>query len=142
VSKPCSICIHKNRCRIDEDIFIMRDIAAVARKYRVSEDALGRHVNKGHIPKAIESAANEKDVQTGLNIQKCAQEIYNIATGSAKEARAESQFSAVGSCLGPATKVLDILSRGEESKPPPAPKESGFFSSYIKRAEEVYEKKT
>jgi len=114
--KPCSICADKNRCRIDEEYVKTTDIRGTARKFRVSEDALGRHISKGHISKAIQAAANENEIKHGLNLQACAQEIYDIATGSAKDARAAKQFGAVGSCLGPAAKVIEVLSKGNETK--------------------------
>ncbi len=138
--RPCSICVHKNRCQIDEEYLKTTDIRGVARKFRVSEDALGRHISKGHISKAIQAAANEKAIQTGLDIQKCAKEIYDLCFGAAQDARGKD-LRALGSCIAPAVKVLEILNKGDpEGKPPEAPKESGFIKGYMNRAEEVYAK--
>ena len=113
--KPCSICADKNRCRIDEEYVKTTDIRGTARKFRVSEDALGRHISKGHISKVIEAAANEIKKQNGLDLATCAKEIYDLAMDSAKAAKKANQFNAIGTCLGPAAKVLDILSKGEPS---------------------------
>lgn len=117
--KPCSICADKNRCQIDEEYLKTTDIRGTARKFHVSEDALGRHISKGHISKAIQAAANENEIKHGLNLHTCAKEIYEIATGSAKDARAAKQFGAVGSCLGPAAKVLEILNKGNDDEDKP-----------------------
>lgn len=114
MSKPCSICVHKKRCQIDQSLLKRQDIAAVAKEYRVSEDALGRHVRNKHISAIIEAAHNDSQNKIGLEIGACAQEIYDIATGSAKDARAARQFGAVGSCLNPAAKVLEILNKGND----------------------------
>ena len=140
MSKPCSICVHKKRCQIDQSYLEMQDIAAVAKKYRVSEDALGRHIRKKHISRVIEAAAIETKTKIGLDIQKCAQEIYDIATGSAQDARSIGQFGAIGGCLGAAAKVLDILNKGPEDRSQVAPKESGYIKGYLGRAEEIYAK--
>jgi hypothetical protein len=112
--KPrCSICADKNRCKIDEWYIRTADIRGTARKFRVSEDALGRHISKGHISKAIQAAANENEIKHGLNLHECARTIYDLAVDGAKEAKAAKQFNAIGSCLQPAAKILDILSKGE-----------------------------
>jgi hypothetical protein len=111
--KPCSICADKNRCKIDEWYIKTTDIRGTARKFRVSEDALGRHISKGHISKVIEAAVNDSEKKRGLDLQACAQEIYDIATSSAIEAKKARQFGAVGSCLAPAAKIIDVLSKGE-----------------------------
>ena len=114
MSKPCSICVHKKRCQIDQSYLKTQDIAAIAKQYRVSEDALGRHVRNKHISEIIEAAHNESQIKTGLEISACAKEIYDVALGSAKDARAARQFGAVGSCLNPAAKILEILNKGKE----------------------------
>jgi len=118
VPRSCSICYHKKRCEIDKSVLETNDIASVAKLYRISESALGRHVRNKHISKIIEAAAIENDKSTGLDIQKCAQEIYDIATGAAKDARAIGKFGPVGSCLSPAAKVLEILNKGNDDKGP------------------------
>lgn len=117
MSKKCFICSHKNRCQIDELILSKTPYNTIAHQFKIPGknpvDTIKNHVRYGHIPKSIKAAANENDIKTGLNLQTCAQEIYDIATGSAKDARVARQFGAVGSCLGPAAKVLEILNKGE-----------------------------
>ena len=136
--KLCSICAHKNRCQIDEWYTKTKDIRRTARKFRVSEDALGRHIRKGHLSDYIKLAVNVELKEQGLNLYKCIQEIYDIATGSAKDARDARQFGAVGSCLTAASKALDVLNKGDGGKPSDNPKDSGFSKAYLKRAKEVY----
>jgi hypothetical protein len=65
------------------------------------------------VSKAILEAEKESEVKRGLDLQKCAQEIYDLALESAKDAKKAKQFNAIGSCLQPAAKVIDILSKGE-----------------------------
>jgi hypothetical protein len=136
VPRKCSICTHKKRCQIEEELTRNAEYSEVARRYRVSADAIKRHVDNKHIPKAT----NREDDQRILNIQKCAQEIYDLCFGAAQEARTKD-LKALGSCIAPAVKVLEILNKGNDpNKPPETPKESGFIKGYMKRAEEVYAK--
>jgi hypothetical protein len=136
----CSICISPFREKIDIALASGASVRNIAKQFNVGVSSVHRHKADGHICKAIEAAANEKEVQTGLNISKCVQEIYEIATGSAKDAREAKQFGAVGSCLNSAAKVLEVLSKGNPDKTPETPKESGFMAGYMKRAGEVYGK--
>jgi hypothetical protein len=144
MSKKCFICSNKNRCQIDELILSKTPYNTIAHQFKISGknpiDTIKNHVRYGHISKTIQAAANEREIQIGLNLATCAKEIYEIATGSAKDARIAKQFGAVGSCLGPAAKVLEVLSKGDPDKPPETPKESGFMAGYMKRAGEVYAK--
>jgi hypothetical protein len=110
--KPCSICADKNRCKIDEWYVKTADIRGTARKFRVSEDALGRHISKGHISKVIQAAVNDSEKERGLNLQACAQEIYDLCLSGAKKAE-KQDLRALGSCLGPAVKVLELLNTGK-----------------------------
>jgi len=55
--RNCSIC--ENESRHEIDIALVKPgstIRGIARTYRVSEDALSRHVNGGHIAKKIQDA--------------------------------------------------------------------------------------
>ena len=144
MSKKCSICTHKNRCQIDELILSKTPYRTIAHEFKIKGkdpvQTIKNHVRYNHIPQIIKEAEKNRQTQIGLNIQKCAQEIYDIATGAAQEARSEGHFNAVGSCLGPAAKVLDILSKGSEDKPQGTPKESGYIKGYLGRAEGVYAK--
>jgi len=55
--RKCSICEHKSRHEIDESLVspnaTLRD---VGRQYRVSKDALSRHIKGGHIAEKITKA--------------------------------------------------------------------------------------
>jgi cell division ATPase FtsA len=49
MSRPCSICIHKQRNEIDNDLNNGNPVATTAKKYGVSKSALLRHRNNGHV---------------------------------------------------------------------------------------------
>lgn len=140
MSGCCSICASKTRQQID--ILIASDASnrAISRQYpEFSKDAVRRH--RPHLSEKIKAAQEAKDIQEGLDLQACAQEIYDLAVGSARSASAANQFHSIGSCLAPAVKVLEILKKGKEGddqEPNQGLKKSGFFDSYMSRAKEVY----
>lgn len=134
--RKCTICADKNRCAIDQCVVKGEPIRRIASHFGVGEKSLERHVKAGHVSKAIESAANDSEKKRGLDLLACAQEIYEIATGSAKDARAAKQFGAVGSCLAPAAKVLEVLKKGEPEKTTTT--ESSLLSSLQADAKETF----
>ena len=141
--RKCTICADKNRCAIDQCVVKGEPIRRIASRFGVGEKSLERHVKAGHVSKIIESAVNDSNKKQGIDLIACAQEVYDIATGAAKDARAAKQFGAVGSCLGPAAKVLEVLKKGDPEKSTDnSPKDSGFMAGYLKRAGEVYAKES
>lgn len=59
----CSICSHDLRKKIDASIVRNADIRGTARKFKISEDALSRHVNNGHVSKKIEKKQKTQDIK-------------------------------------------------------------------------------
>ncbi len=58
MARTCSICEHSDRPRMDRELTTGARIRGVARKYRVSEDALARH--RSHIAAAVVRAGARK----------------------------------------------------------------------------------
>ena len=122
----CIICDHPKRAAINKAL-LTQSYRAVASKFGISSiGSISKHITEGHIKdfeercaKAAKRAAKKqeaqdaKDIPEALDLQACAHEIYDVALGSAKDAREAGKFSSVGLCLGPATKVLEILAKGE-----------------------------
>lgn len=113
MSKPCSICSHKNRDQIDKCLLSKTSYRNIKERFGVSLGALNRHVNEGHVSKKVKKAQESEEIRQGLDLQACAKEIYDLCLESAKAAKKAKQFNAIGSCLQPAAKVIDILSKGE-----------------------------
>ena len=109
----CTICAHKKREQIDRCVLRGESTRPIASQFNVGYKSLQRHINAGHVSEAVAIAEKENKVQQGLDLQKCAKEIYELAFESAKDAKKAKQFGAIGSCLAPAAKVIDILSKGE-----------------------------
>lgn len=109
----CTICAHKKRDQIDRCVAKGKPMRRIAARFDVGVKSLERHVKAGHVSKAILEAEKESEVKRGLDLQKCAREIYDLALESAKDAKKAKKFNAIGSCLQPAAKVIDILSKGE-----------------------------
>lgn len=143
----CKVCEHPNRKKIDAAIVSGTKNPTIFHEFINSGNkeswiqALKDHKRYNHVKEKIKKAQESKDVQEGIDLRQAAQEIFDIAKGSAQDARAAKQFGAVGGCLGPAIKVLELLTPKTES-PEQSPKESGFMAGYLKRAGEVYEKES
>ncbi len=75
--------------------------------------AIKDHKRYGHVKEKIKKAVESQEVREGLDLQKAVSEIYQIAKGSAEDARRYGDYRAVGSCLGPAVRVLELLCQGE-----------------------------
>ena len=139
--KKCFICSHKNRCQIDELILNKTPYSTIAHQFKLPgkdpTQVIKNHVRYGHIPKEIKSAAIEKQTEIGLNVAGCAQEIYDICLRAAKKAETHD-LRALGSCIAPAVKVLEILSKGNPDKPDGEKKDSVFMAGYMSRASKVY----
>jgi hypothetical protein len=67
--RPCTICKHKSRNAIDLALVEPgASIRGIARQFRVSDDALTRHVNKGHIATKIKEAQRAHEAVAGENL--------------------------------------------------------------------------
>jgi hypothetical protein len=140
VPRKCSICSHKKRCQIDESLINNAEYSGLAREYRVSEDALKRHVDKGHISKVIQAAANENQIAHGKSLQEKIDEAYKLALDAAKDAK-KSDLRAFGGCIGGVMKALEIEARIKgDGKPPEPPKQSGFMKAYVEQGKKFYAK--
>jgi hypothetical protein len=67
--RPCTICKHKARHEIDSALVSPgASLRAIAVQYRVSKDALSRHVKAGHIAEKIQKAAIAHETIAGENL--------------------------------------------------------------------------
>lgn len=133
----CSICFSKHREKIDIALTQGESERSIAKRFKVGASAIHRHKADGHICQAIEAAAIEKQAEIGINIASSAKEIYDICLRAAKKAE-NHDLRALGSCIAPAVKVLEILSKGNPEKPDGEKKDSGFMAGYMNRASKVY----
>lgn len=67
--RQCTICKHKSRHAIDAALVEPgASIRGIARQFRVSDDALTRHVSKGHIATKIKEAQRAHEAVAGENL--------------------------------------------------------------------------
>lgn len=109
----CTICISPFREKIDIALASGASVRNVAKQFNVGASSVHRHKADGHICDAIKAAESERQIQVGLNIAKCAQDIYDLCYRAAQKAEQEDLRS-VGSCISPAVKVLEILNKGND----------------------------
>lgn len=143
----CKVCDHPNHAKIDAAIVSGTRYSTIFHEWIGSGNeeswiqAFKDHKRNKHITKQIIKAVESSEIKQGLDLLACAQEIYEIAVGSAKDARQAKQFGAIGSCLAPAAKVLDTLNKGNPAEDKDKPKESAFWKAYGNRAAEVFDVK-
>lgn len=64
--RKCSICEHKSRHEIDSALVVPGvSLRAIAVQYRVSKDALSRHIKAGHIAEKIQKAQHAHEAVAG-----------------------------------------------------------------------------
>jgi hypothetical protein len=63
MARSCTICIHRNRDGMDKLLLRGEQLTSVARRYSVSEDALGRH--EKHMQVVIEKPRPRFDFVVG-----------------------------------------------------------------------------
>jgi len=56
----CSICYHADRLEIEKAILSGESYRRVAKRFGVTDSAIGRHVRNGHITKQVEKMAKKK----------------------------------------------------------------------------------
>lgn len=67
--RKCSICEHKSRHEIDSALVSPgASLRAIAVQFRVSKDALSRHIKAGHIEQKIQKAAHAHEAIAGENL--------------------------------------------------------------------------
>lgn len=67
--RKCSICEHKSRHDIDSALVSPGvSLRAIAVQYRVSKDALSRHIKAGHIANKIKEAQRAHEAVAGENL--------------------------------------------------------------------------
>jgi len=141
--KKCSICSHRNRDQIDQLIVQKTPYRTIAEKFKIKAkdpiQAIKNHVRYGHISKQIQKAQEKvqesDEVKHGLELQKCAQDIYDLSIEAAKLAK-EEDLRAFGGCISPAIKVLEIL--GKVPEHPGTSQESPLLSTLKTDVKETF----
>lgn len=88
MSRSCSICKHQSRKAIDKALVLPgASIRGIARQFRVSDDALTRHVKGGHIEQKVAKAQQAQDIVEADDLLKEIQEIQGHQKTIFNEAR-------------------------------------------------------
>jgi len=79
MAPKCTICQHKARREIDKALVADgASIRGIARQFRVSDDALSRHVKNGHVDQKIKQAAKAQEIAEADDLLKEVQETEKI----------------------------------------------------------------
>lgn len=86
--QQCSICAHKKRKDIDAALVVPNpNLSGIARIFGVSDDALRRHVGKGHVEAKIAKAARAQEALEADDLLRELQDIQMHQRTIFKEAR-------------------------------------------------------
>jgi hypothetical protein len=125
MGRRCSVCANKNLHRIDFLILNNVGYRQIAEKYcpkgtkiDAFARAIQRHHENNHIPLPDQQAHDDAEKERGKDLQERADEIYELALEAARAAKDNKEYKAVGSCLSPAVKVLEVLSAPKGSSRP------------------------
>ena len=127
----CKICDHPKRKKIDAAIVRRTKYSTIFHQIIKSGNeeawiqAMKDHKRHGHVTEKIQKAQEAEDIQSGLELQACAQEIYVLCLNAAKDAR-QKDLRAFGGCISPAVKVLEFLKGPEQ---PDTSQESPLLST-------------
>jgi hypothetical protein len=86
VPRVCLACVHPERDAIDKALASGAVVSQTAALYRVSPDALARH-KVNHLPESMVKAAEQADVDHGIDLHKQLKAANALAWQVAKEAR-------------------------------------------------------
>ena len=116
----CKICEHMRKhkdCGLNRQLIEGATDRSIAKEYGFNEKTVAKHRNKC-LTKRLKSAANAREAKAGLDLIACQKEVYDlsikgakIALGELKSENAEvkADIRAFGSCLGPATKIVESV---------------------------------
>lgn len=115
----CKICDyakkHKN-CDLNRRLVEGASARSIAKEYGFGEHLVAKHM-KEHLSKRLKSAANAREAKKGLDLLECQKAVYEKSMKAAGMALGEidtpatANLSAFGSCIGPATKVVEVLAK-------------------------------
>jgi hypothetical protein len=109
---------HKD-CGLNRQLVEGASARSIAKEYGFGEHLVAKHL-KDHLSKRLKSAANAREAKAGLNLLECQKAVYDKSMKAAGMALGEidtpatANLSAFGSCIGPATKVVEVLAKVEE----------------------------
>jgi hypothetical protein len=98
--------MHPDRAKIDENIIRGIVYSVISRKYDLSRDSIQRHA-QNHIKGAIMAEEAKRAWDAASLIDEC----LEISLGSAKEARADRCYSAIGSIMNGPVKICELLTK-------------------------------
>ena len=70
----CSICNHPQRVEIDKALVAGESYRSIAKRFRVTDSAVGRHKRNGHIAEQIAKAAKKKEIKRAGEIANVVEE--------------------------------------------------------------------
>ena len=107
--KRCSICSHESRKEMDSLILAGQPLLSIARKFRVSEDALSRHKLNGHILRFL--ARESPEIKLGDSLLEQLESIQREALSILDGAKLTNDPRVALAAIREVREVITVLAR-------------------------------
>ena len=84
--RVCTVCVHPDRPAIDAALIACETYRDIARRFRVSKDAVARHKDE-HLPATMVKAAERVDVRHAIDVVQQLKAINRVCLAVLKDAR-------------------------------------------------------
>jgi len=108
--RTCTVCSHPQRDAIDKALASGESFRGLSAKYRVSEDALGRH-KEHHLPATLAQATQAQEVARADNLIDEMRNLQQITMGILSRAGMAGDHRVALQAVGEARRNLELLGK-------------------------------
>jgi hypothetical protein len=112
MARPCSVCAHPERSAIDKALVGGTPYRAVARQFRVSDDALARH-RVAHLPERLAQAQDAAEVAEATDLLREVRALRSKAYGLLLKAEQQGDIRTALAGVREARGCLELLAELE-----------------------------
>ncbi|MBF0622900.1 MAG: hypothetical protein HQL54_13345 [Magnetococcales bacterium] len=110
MARKCSVCVHKQRKKIDKALLDDVTYSELTRRYGLSKDALRRHKN-AHLTASLVKAKEVKEVAHGDDLLSRLQGLRDQAQRIANKAEKKNNFNAALSGIRELVRIVELLAK-------------------------------
>ncbi len=108
--RRCTVCAHPERESIDEALVAGTALSALSAKYRVSEDAMGRH-KSNHLPAKLVMAEQAAEIAEAGSLLDQVKDLQSRALGILSKAEASGELRTALGAIREARGNLELLAK-------------------------------
>jgi len=111
MSKPCSVCIHKQRESVEREILEGKAIDAIAREYDLSASALKRHRDNEHIETKLVRSSEVAEVVQAQNLFERIEELEAEVAEYKTMAVEQNNYRVALACIDRQAKLIELYGK-------------------------------